>query len=267
MVGVFDSGTGGLHALRILLSRRPDRDYLYFADTAGRPYGEKSVAWIRRRTRLILTALMREGAREILAACGTVSTLAPDLLSEKTPYLTSGILRPAVSAAAATGARSVALLATRATVSHGGFTAALRRALPEAELKAVSCQSFVLLSEAGLTDPHDPLVMAAVRSSLAPLLPPEAASPPELLLLGCTHFSSLDGAIGALLPKTRRLSCADCAALRFARALPMSDPAERVGRPRRKVRYLVSDHPEAFLASAAALGFPIPPEDVCTLPI
>lgn len=253
MIGIFDSGVGGLCALREARRRLPDCDFLYFGDTGRLPYGTRSPDTVIRYSMQALRFLRAQGAERALAACGTVSSVALGRLERARILPVSGVVEPAVRAALrATRNRRVAVLGTAATIESGSFERALRR---HGVLTAgVACPLFVALAENGLTDPRD----AAVRSLAARYLAPLRGFGADTVILGCTHFPLLRRAIGAALPGVTLIDSAREASCYLAGHCDA--PTER-GR----VYCFVSDAPRAFERVASLfLGgdFPVHAEQI-----
>ncbi len=238
MIGIFDSGLGGLTALAELRHHRPDLDITYYADTAHLPYGAKSEEDIRRLTAEGISHLIACGADTILVACGTASSVALPRLTGRYSVPLIGVVEPAAHLARHyTKNNKIGVIGTAATVRSRAFEAALRR---EASVRVftAACPLLVHLAENGFTAPHDPVAAAAVAHYLAPLR--EAGI--DTLLLGCTHFPLLAGAIAAYLPHVRLIGAGEAA----ADALLATRP--RVGHG--NIRIEVSHSPGDFAAMA-----------------
>ncbi len=247
MIGIFDSGLGGLTAMAELRRYRPDLDIVYYADTAHLPYGTRSFENIRRLARDAVSFLTSCGADGILIACGTVSSVALEALVEDCPVPLLGVVEPAAHLAVHyTKNKTVGILATSATVESRAFEKALRR---RANLvtHAIACPLFVSLVENGFTAPNDPVATPAIAHYLAPM----KQSGVDTVILGCTHFPLLAAGISAYLPGVRLVGAGEAAAA----ALVSTHP--RVGRGETQV--WVSDSPASFTASATRfLGAPLP---------
>lgn len=208
-VGIFDSGLGGLTALAALRELMPEENIVYFADTARNPYGTRAPAELKRMAGENLEFLKRHGVKAIIAACGTMSTNALDVLHAwEIPVI--NVLEPSVAAMSSmAGQRPLAVIATDASIRSGNYTAALQNACPGREVIALACQSFVHLCETGHTSPEDPAVREEVSKALSPLREAE----PAALLLGCTHFGLMTEAIRAFLgERVAIVSASECAA-------------------------------------------------------
>ena len=208
-IGIFDSGLGGLTALSELRKLMPRENVVYFADTSRNPYGTRAPAELKKMARENLAFLARSGVKTVIAACGTMSTNALDVLhTSVVPVI--NVLEPSIAAMAAmSGQQPLAVIATDASIRSGGYMRALQNACPGREVIALACQEFVHLCETGHTRPEDPLLQQEVAKALSPL----QKAKPAALLLGCTHFGLIAEAISACLGEDVVLiSAAECAA-------------------------------------------------------
>lgn len=245
MIGVFDSGVGGLCALRELRARLPEADLLYFGDTRNLPYGGREPWEILALGRRAMHLLSSRGAGAILSACGTVSSVALPALRRETALPLYGILEPLVAATRRACPRggTVVLLATEATMKAGRLSAMLAE-VPGATVIPLACPSFVEMAEAGVWD----------TAAIAEILSPLAGLCPQAVVLGCTHFSRLAAEIAHLFPGAAIIDGAREAARATAAALP---PGETRGGGRCEI--FTSGNPAAFARAAAAiLGQAVP---------
>ena len=242
-IGIFDSGLGGLTALRALRKLLPEEDILYFADTGRVPYGGRSREQIRRMAVQDLDFMAERGVKAILVACGTISSNAPDLL-ESYGIPAFGVLKPGVAAMAGTpGDAPLGVIATEASIRSGSFERALQAACPGREILAVPCPSFVPLIESGHTEADDPLLRWAVENCLAPLKERGAAA----LLLGCTHYGIIASAIRDYLGEIALFGAADCGAAVLRDYLESNELTGGQGRE----HYFTSGSGEEFARKAA----------------
>ena len=100
-IGVFDSGLGGLTAMRVLRRLLPEEDIIYFGDTARVPYGTRSAATVTKFALQDANFLLRQGVKLIVVACGTVSSIAMEELRRQCPVPVLGIVEPVAQAAVA----------------------------------------------------------------------------------------------------------------------------------------------------------------------
>jgi len=194
IVGVFDSGFGGLTVLRALLPKISAAHYIYLGDTARLPYGAKSQATIARYAVESARFLEARGCDYLVIACNTATALALDDIRAAVSIPVLGVIEPgAESAYEATGKNSeVLVLATSATVqSHAYRTACTARGLRVTE---AACPLLVPLVEEGWTD--HPVTREVLRIYLSEAL---QACAPEAVLLGCTHYPLIAKAIAQTL--------------------------------------------------------------------
>jgi glutamate racemase len=194
VVGVFDSGFGGLTVLRALLSKIPSANYVYLGDTARLPYGAKSQATIARYAVESARFLEQRGCEYLVIACNTATALALEDIRRAVSVPVLGVIEPGARAAKrAVGAGAeVLVLATAATVqSHAYHAACDAVGLRATE---VACPLLVPLVEEGWTD-HE-VTREVLRIYMSEAL---AKCKPAAVLLGCTHYPLIAGAIETTL--------------------------------------------------------------------
>ena len=222
-IGVFDSGLGGLTAVRELRRILPDENIIYFGDTGRMPYGGRPRAQMRTIARQNIAFAESFGVKMILAACGTISSNAPDILAQNETKAV-GVLTPGAERLASTGRERLGVIATKTSIESGAFQAEIGRLAPDAQLTAIACPEFVPMIESGHYLPSDPMVRDVVERSLEPLKGVGA------LLLGCTHYGLIAGAISAYLGEDVILvGAADSAAQCLARYLRGHDMLASAG--------------------------------------
>ena len=196
-IGIFDSGVGGLTAVKALMAAAPWESFVYLGDTANAPYGDRTPAEIRGFSRQNTGFLRARGVKALLVACNTSNANAMDqMLADNPDMPVLGVIEPAAeAAAAATRTGRVGVLATHATVASGAYERAVRTLLSEAAVTAAACPKLVPLVESGRTDPADSELMAAVEEYTAPLM----AAGADTVILGCTHYPIIEAAIRAAL--------------------------------------------------------------------
>lgn len=210
-IGIFDSGFGGLTAVRALRAICPEEDIVFFADNGRAPYGSRPLRQLRHMARQNLDMAASCGAKLIFAACGTLSSNAADILAAY-PVPAFGVLDAAVAEIAREESRApVGVIATEATVRSGAFERALRAARPEREVYSAACPAFVPLIESGRAGRDDPKLRRAVEYYLQPLKERGV----KTLLLGCTHYGLIAGALADYLGDSVRLVDASACAAGF----------------------------------------------------
>ncbi len=193
MIGLFDSGSGGLSVLREIVRLLPDEKYVYYSDNAHCPYGEKSPEYIRERCREIVRLLLDKGADIIVVACNTATAAAIQVLREEFPVRFIG-MEPAVKPAAL-GTRTgvVGVLATAGTLKGSKYLTTKGNFEDGCTIVEHVGQGFVELVENGNLEGE--ATEEVVRTSLQPLLDAGA----DTIVLGCTHYPFL-------LPVLRKLA-------------------------------------------------------------
>ncbi len=187
LIGVFDSGVGGLTVVAALRRRLPAASILYLGDTARLPYGTKSRRTVLRYSQANVDFLERRGVDALVVACNTASAMALEDLELETPHW--GVLEPGASAAVAAAGRRVGVIATESTVRSGAYEHAIRRLNSELLVHQQACPLLVPLVEEGWED--DEITERIVGRYLEPLLEAEI----DTLLLGCTHYPLLRGVL------------------------------------------------------------------------
>ncbi|NTW04139.1 MAG: glutamate racemase [Oscillochloris sp.] len=185
MIGIFDSGLGGLSVVRALRELLPEHDLLYLADSAYCPYGPRPLAEVRARSLACGGWLVAQGAAVVVIACNTATSAAADLLRTELPVPVVGMepgLKPAI---AATRSGHVAVLATSGTLQSERFASLVDRFAGDMYVATVACPDLVCCVEAG------DLVSAHARATVASYLSPLRNQGVDTFVLGCTHFPFL----------------------------------------------------------------------------
>jgi len=207
-IAVFDSGIGGLTVVSALRRELPGEDLVYLGDTARVPYGGKSRGTIERYSEEIAALLVGEGAKMVVVACNTASALALARLREVLSVPVEGVIEPGVEAAlAATVTGHIAVLGTKATIGSGAYADALRAARPGIRVTSMACPLLVPLVEEGLFE--DVVTDAVLERYLGAVRAGDA----DALVLGCTHYPLLAGALARAAGPAITLvdSAANCA--------------------------------------------------------
>lgn len=247
MIGIFDSGLGGLTAVRALHSRLPDEDIVYFGDTGRVPYGTKSAETITKYSIEDLNFLSSFGVDAILVACGTVSSTALPELRRRSDIKIYGVINAAASEAVkATKNGKIGVISTGATLKSGAFDSELKKVNGDLEVHSISCPLFVPLVENGFAAKGDPVTLEVAKRYLAPL----KETGIDTLILGCTHYPIISWAIEAALPGVTLISSGKAAA--DAVADDIEKGVIRSGsHDAGQIRCFCSDDPSSFEASAA----------------
>lgn len=183
MIGVFDSGIGGLTVLHEIHKRCPAVSTLYFADQSHIPYGLKSEAGIQRFSDRICRFLLDRGAAVIVVACNTATAAAINWLRERYPQVPFVGMEPAIKPAVAqTKSGKIGVLATASTFKSQRYAQLMDRYASQVELFENSCVGLVEQIESGdLAGDH---TEALLRSFIEPM----QIQGIDTLILGCTHY-------------------------------------------------------------------------------
>lgn len=187
MIGVFDSGIGGLTVLRALKKELPEYSFIYFGDTARTPYGSKSPETILKYGREDAAALLALGAKMIVIACNTVSAAAALTLRQELGVPVFEVIAPAAaSALLATKNKRIGVIGTRSTIGSGAYQKMLSDLSGNTvSVTAEACPLFVPLVEEGWEE--TPEASAIVKKSLNRI----KSEGIDTLILGCTHYPLL----------------------------------------------------------------------------
>ena len=191
LVGLFDSGLGGLTVLRQVQALYPHTPCLYLGDTARVPYGQRSTQEIRAIAAEVVHWLRQQGVDVLLMACNTSNALALDVAVAEAGVPVLGLID---SVASAIDSDRVGILATPATAASGAYRRAIHACRPSALVLEVGCPAFVPLIEAGNLEL--PELREAASGYLAPLLEARV----DTIVLGCTHYPLLRPLLTSLLP-------------------------------------------------------------------
>lgn len=242
-IGVFDSGLGGLTAVRELRRMLPEEDIVYFGDTGRVPYGSRSPEVIREYASQCMRFLEKQGVKLILVACGTVSSVFGSALGEGFSVPCMGVLEPTVKAAvSATKNGKIGLIATAATVSSGSYARLTRELLPEAEFVSRACPLFVPLVENGYFGADNEVARLVAKDYLSAFDGKDI----DTLILGCTHYPLLYNLIDKLTGYELNLIDSGREAAAAAKGFLEEGDMLSENEGRGGVRFFVTDRVEGF---------------------
>lgn len=248
-IGVFDSGLGGLTAVRQLMDQMPGEDIIYFGDTGRVPYGTRGQDTILKYTRQDINFLMQFDIKAIVIACNTADTVAGARMQREYDLPICGAVRPAAKrAASVTQNNKIGIIGTNATVKARAYDGIIREINPGAQIKSVPCPLLVPLVENFRTHPGDKAAELIVAEYLAPLKDWGC----DTLILGCTHYPLLWDIIREYMgADVTLINSGREAARELAETLRRSDmlsEKENAG----TCKYYVSDSIEGFAQMASA---------------
>ena len=192
-IGIFDSGVGGLTVARAIMDQLPNEQILYIGDTANSPYGSRPLAEVRALALHVMDQLVDNGVKMLVIACNTATAAA--LQDARERYETGRgipvieVIRPAARRAVLTSpSGKIGVIGTRATIASKAYDDAFA-VTPNLEITTAAAPEFVPLVEQGITS--GPEIMAYAEQYLAPIKAAEV----DTLVLGCTHYPLLQGAL------------------------------------------------------------------------
>ncbi|MBQ3928729.1 MAG: glutamate racemase [Clostridia bacterium] len=245
-IGVFDSGLGGLTAVKELVKVLPQENIIYFGDTARVPYGNRSRETIIKYAEQDAGFLLSKGVKMIIAACGTVSSNALEL-PDTLPVPFTGVIVPTAAAAAnATRNGRIGVIGTSATINSGAYKNEILARNNRIKVYQQDCPLFVSLVESGFISEKDEIVRLVVERYLCDMKKEKI----DTLIMGCTHFPIIAKAISDYLGDNVTLIDSGRETALYAAHLlsknNLLNTANKIG----SCRYYVSDTVESFEKTA-----------------
>ncbi len=253
LIGVFDSGVGGLTVLKALMQTMPNESTVYLGDTARVPYGTKSPDVVTRYSLANAKALMQFDLKMLVVACNTASASALPALQASLPIPVVGVIEPgAHEAMQRTRNGHVAVIGTKGTIATGAYQLALRTINPQIQVTALPCPLFVPLAEEGLVEG------AIALSIVEHYLGQHRLGDADTLVLGCTHYPLLKTVIQSVVGQRVMLVDSAQATAKAALQSLKTHGLLRTSTTASEHHYLVTDTPAAFERVAEQfLGIPV----------
>ncbi len=243
-IGLFDSGVGGLTVARALADRLPGERLLYFGDTAHLPYGDKSPEAIRGYSLSIAQHLVDLGAKAIVVACNSASSVAFEALVDALHVPVFNVIDPVVAEVARLDVKRVGIWGTKATIKSGVFPAKLKASAPDAAVRAWATPLLVPVIEENILS--GPILDAVIDGYAAPT----EAEQVDALVLACTHYPIVASQIGQRMGRNvALLSTPQIVAEHVAASLGHRGLLHS-GAPNAPHEFMVSDYTPAFEAIA-----------------
>ncbi len=190
MIGIFDSGVGGMTVARAIEQLCPGFPLVYFGDIARTPYGSKSPAIITEYSQRNTEFLLRQGAKLIVIACNSAASTASTFLQSHYSQSIIDVIAPAVAKAAMVSRNGrIGVIGTRATINSGLYEQRLQATLPKCRVYSQACPLLVPLVEEGWLERRETKMI--VKKYLHPLRDKQI----DTLILGCTHYPLLKSTI------------------------------------------------------------------------
>lgn len=243
MIGIFDSGVGGLTVVKEIKKLLPDIPIIYFGDTARLPYGNKSVETIQKYSAEIIEFLKSKGCRTVVIACNTASALAADHLREKYPELEiyDVVSSGAEAVVETTKNKKIGVIGTTATINSGVYKKKIAQLDQGIEIFMQACPLFVSLVEENWINRPETKKIARVYLKKLKL------EKIDTLLLGCTHYPLLEKIVSGVMGKrTKVIASGEKLAKKLAKSIRGSSTSIVEAKLPLGDEYFVSDLTEHF---------------------
>lgn len=242
-IGVFDSGLGGLSAVKEFMNVLPNEKIVYFGDTGRVPYGTRSRDTIRKYAIQDAEFLLTHNVKMIVAACGTVSSVAGELLESRLGVPYTGVVNPtAYTAVRKTKNGKIGVIGTAATVGSHSYKQRLQKLNPEVQVFEQACPLFVSLVENGVIHRDDQITRLVVRRYMAEL----KDNGVDTVILGCTHFPLLRDAISDYMGEDVTLVDSGFETANYAAKVLREQDLLTDDNTAKTPDFFVSDTPEGF---------------------
>lgn len=250
-IGVFDSGLGGLTAVRELLSILPNEDIVYFGDTGRVPYGTRSVETIKRYTVQDINFLVSQNVKMVIAACGTASSVMTDEMLRilyDNDIIYTGVVSPAAqSAVQCSKTKTIGIIGTNATINSGSYKKLMLEIDSSIEVIANACPLFVPLVENGYTNKDNQVTTLVAQDYLAKFTQNSSL---DTLILGCTHYPVIKDIIASIMGESVTLIDPGKQAAIYAKQLLKNYNLLNTSTTNGDVKYFVSDSISSFSENA-----------------
>ncbi|MDD2731776.1 MAG: glutamate racemase [Candidatus Pacebacteria bacterium] len=194
MIGVFDSGVGGLTVVKEIFRYLPEYQIIYFGDTARLPYGTKGEAFVKRYSAKITEYLIKRGAKIIVIACHTSSSWASESLKKQFSIPVFEMITSAgLEASLKTKNNKIGIIGTPGTIKSRSFEKKLLKINPDLKIYPKSCPLFVPLVEEGWVSNR--IVLETAKEYLSGVKSKRI----DTLILACTHYPLLEGTVKKIM--------------------------------------------------------------------
>lgn len=246
-IGAFDSGLGGLTVVSQIHKYLPGESIVYFGDTGRVPYGSRSNETIIRYAKQDISFLKSHNVKIIVAACGTVSSVAYSAADGLDIPFVEVVTPAAETAAKITKNGKIGVIGTAATIGSHSFKHRIQRVDSKLAVFEHECALFVPFVESGFISPDDELVVGMVRRYLDPLIKENV----DTLILGCTHYPILAPIIQRIMGDSVMLiNTGEAAALKIKQILTEND---MLADKKNDSHFFVSDTTQTFIETSEIL--------------
>lgn len=254
-VGIFDSGLGGLSVLQALRTELPQQDFIYIADGAHAPYGERDEAHVIARSRAISAHLLGQGVQALVVACNTATAAAIGALRAEHPQVPIIGVEPALKPAVALSRTGrIGVMATRGTLASARFQALLASLWVQAEFVLQACDGLAEAIEQanGRGEDTPELIAACARHTGAMGRFGLQAGEIDTLVLGCTHYPFAADTLRQLVgPQVQLVATGEAVARQTRRMLSgASSGSSSANTAPGKTQFFSTGHPAALEAAA-----------------
>ena len=250
MIGIFDSGVGGMTVARAVETLLPGYQIIYYGDLARTPYGSKSPEAITEYSISNTEFLLNHGANVIIIACNSAASVASNTLRQKFNIPIFEVITPAVERAVTTTVSgNIGIIGTRATVRSGIYDEKIKELAPGFRVFSQACPLLVPLVEEGWLETRETKMI--LRKYLTPLKQKQI----DTLVLGCTHYPLLKDLIQHRMGvnRVRLIDSSIEIALTLQKYLSVNENICEILQRGRKNKYFVSDMTKAAIATAAKI--------------
>lgn len=243
-IGIFDSGLGGLTTVKELRKILPNENIIYFGDTLRVPYGSRSTETIKKYAIDDVNFLLNQNVKMIIAACGTVSSVANDLEKDlNVPFIK--VVKPtAIAAFSETKNKKIGVIGTSATIKTSSYKNELKKLDSKIEVFEKDCPLFVPLVENGFIE--DPVTTLVAEKYLLPLKNQGI----DTLILGCTHYPIIRSTIEKIMGNGVKIIDSGKETAKFAANELKKLNLLNISNQKGKCSFFVSDSIEMFSKTA-----------------
>lgn len=240
-IGVFDSGLGGLTAVKEFMHQMPREGIVYFGDTARVPYGTRSYDTIIKYVKSDIRFLMTFDIKIIVIACGTASSVALERVKNDFDIDIVGVVEPTARAAlAATKNGRIGIIATPGTISSGKYEKVIKENSEKIETVSAACPLFVPLVENGYADSKVAYMVA--EDYLKPLKKAQV----DTIIMGCTHYPLLSRVIYDIMDSEVALIDPGAETAKYVKGFLGSHGMLAENKPEDQYKFYVSDLSDSF---------------------
>ena len=249
MIGIFDSGIGGLTVVKALMEHLSGYDIIYLGDTARTPYGTKSSETVKKYALENTEFLLSKGAKIVIIACNTASSVATEIVAENFDVPIFEVITPAVELSIKTSHKQcIGIIGTRATVKSGIYEKKIKEINPQARIYSKACPLLVPLVEEGwINKPETKMIVKKYLHSLK-------VRQIDTLILGCTHYPLLKDIIQKKIGKRVSIIDSSIAVASNVKAfLEKHQELDNMLSKKGRYTFFVSDVTEQFKKTATSM--------------